>query len=213
MSIDLDRMKQIGKRSGASLNDAVLASCSTAIRRYLIELGELPTKPLVAGVPVSIPAPEGSGADSTISMMLVELATDEPDAGARLARIAASSAAAKAHFTAIPANARADYSALMMLPHIVRQLSPTAVRRTRPMFNLVISNVPGPQEPLYLGGSRLDALYPFSLLFNGEALNITVLSYDGRLHFGFTGCRTALPHVQNLALYLAEAVDELEAMR
>lgn len=210
MSIDLHRLKQIAASAGVSLNDVVLAACSAAIRRYLLELGDLPTSPLVAGVPVSIPAPEGSGADSTISMMLVELATNEPDPRARLTRIAASSAAAKAHFTAMPTAARAGYSALMMLPHIVRQLIPGAVRRTRPMFNLVISNVPGPQEPLYLGGSRLDALYPFSLLFNGEALNITVLSYDGRLHFGFTACRTALPHVQKIALYLADAVDELE---
>jgi diacylglycerol O-acyltransferase len=210
MSIDLDRMKGIGKRAGASLNDAVLAACSTAIRRYLLELGELPEKPLVTGVPVSIPAPEGSSADSTISMMLVELATDEPDPLERLRRIAVSSAAAKEHFQSMPAESRAHYSALMMLPHVLRQVTPVARRATPPVFNLVISNVPGPQQPLYLGGSRLDAFYPFSLLFNGEALNITVLSYDGRLHFGFTACRTALPHVQKLALYLADAVDELE---
>jgi diacylglycerol O-acyltransferase len=143
-------------------------------------------------------------------MMLVELATDEADPLERLRRIAASSAAAKEHFQAMPAASRADYSALMMLPHVLRQVTPVARRATPPVFNLVISNVPGPQQPLYLGGSRLDAFYPFSLLFNGEALNITVLSYDGRLHFGFTACRTALPHVQKLALYLADAVGELE---
>ena len=79
-------------------------------------------------------------------------------------------------------------------------------------FNLGISNVPGPAEPLYLNGSRLDALFPLSLLVHGNALNITCVSYAGTLNFGFTGARDTLPHLQRLAVYMGEAREELERM-
>ncbi|MBP1607397.1 MAG: putative bifunctional protein wax ester synthase/acyl-CoA, partial [Acidobacteria bacterium] len=72
-----------------------------------------------------------------------------------------------------------------------------------------ISNVPGPDRPLYLNGARMEAMYPLSLLSHGQALNITCLSYAGRLNFGFTGCRDTLPHMQRLAVYAGEAFDEL----
>jgi len=79
------------------------------------------------------------------------------------------------------------------------------------MFNLVISNVPGPKQPMYAGGARMESFFPMSLLFKNEALNITVLSHAGQLDFGFTAARSALPHVQDVALYMVEALDELEA--
>jgi hypothetical protein len=72
-----------------------------------------------------------------------------------------------------------------------------------------MSNVPGPSEPLYFNGARLDALFPLSLLFQGNAINITCVSYAGTLNFGFTGARDALPHLQRLAIYMGEAVDEI----
>jgi diacylglycerol O-acyltransferase len=87
---------------------------------------------------------------------------------------------------------------------------PAAVGKVRPAFNVVISNVPGPDAPLYLRGWRLDATYPLSIPFHGYALNITVQSYAGTLGFGFTGCRDTLPHLQRLAIYAGEALDELE---
>jgi hypothetical protein len=83
--------------------------------------------------------------------------------------------------------------------------------RTRPMFNITISNVPGPDRPLYFRGARLEAAYPVSLITHGQALNITCQSYDGHLAFGFTGCRDTLPHMQRIATYTGEALDELEA--
>ncbi|PNB38659.1 wax ester/triacylglycerol synthase family O-acyltransferase, partial [Pseudomonas sp. FW305-130] len=78
---------------------------------------------------------------------------------------------------------------------------PSAVSRVRPAFNVVISNVPGPEKPLYFRGWRLEAPYPLSIPFHGYALNITVQSYAGTLNFGFTGCRDAVPHLQRLAVY------------
>jgi len=82
--------------------------------------------------------------------------------------------------------------------------------RTRPMFNVTISNVPGPDKPLYFRGAKLEAAYPVSLVTHGQALNITCQSYDGHLAFGFTGCRDTLPHMQRLATYTGMALEELE---
>ena len=70
--------------------------------------------------------------------------------------------------------------------------------------------MPGPDHPLYLNGAQLDAMYPLSLLSHGQALNITCLSYAGKLHFGFTGCRDTLPHMQRLAVYAGEAFAQMK---
>ncbi|MED5467296.1 MAG: WS/DGAT domain-containing protein, partial [Pseudomonadota bacterium] len=84
--------------------------------------------------------------------------------------------------------------------------------RMRPVFNVTISNVPGPEDTLYYEGARLEAMYPVSLIAHGGALNITCLSYAGSLNFGFTGCRDTLPSMQKLAVYTGEALDELESL-
>jgi hypothetical protein len=87
---------------------------------------------------------------------------------------------------------------------------PSAVSRVRPAFNVVISNVPGPEKPLYFRGWRLEATYPLSIPFHGYALNITVQSYAGTLSFGFIGCRDTLPHLQRVAVFSGESLEELE---
>jgi diacylglycerol O-acyltransferase / wax synthase len=79
-------------------------------------------------------------------------------------------------------------------------------------FSVGVSNVPGPAQPLYFNGARLDAIYPVSLLVHGNALNITCISYAGTLNFGLIGARDTLPHLQRLALYLGDALDELSAL-
>ena len=102
-----------------------------------------------------------------------------------------------------------QYSALLTAPFML-QLLPGAIGRVRPTFNVVISNVPGPDEPLYFRGARLEASFPMSIPVHGLALNITCNSYAGSLDFGFIGCRDTLPHLQRLAVYCGEAVAELE---
>ncbi|MEV6335699.1 wax ester/triacylglycerol synthase family O-acyltransferase [Nocardia vinacea] len=208
-TIELDRIKRLSKCSDTTVNDIVLTACATALRRYMIELADLPAAPLVLGCPVSI-APEGSATASSIGIMFVDSATDETDAGARLSRISSSTRAEKQHQSALPHAALVGYAIVAMAPHTLRQLVPGAVAHVPPTFNLIVSNVPGPDRPLYLAGARMVEMYPLSLLFRGEALNITAVSYDGRLHFGFTACRTALPDVARLTRYLGDAFDELE---
>jgi hypothetical protein len=98
---------------------------------------------------------------------------------------------------------------LLMSPYILQLMSGLG-GRMRPVFNVTISNVPGPEETLYYEGAKLEAMYPVSLIAHGGALNITCLSYAGSLNFGFTGCRDTLPSMQRLAVYTGEALDDLE---
>jgi diacylglycerol O-acyltransferase len=81
---------------------------------------------------------------------------------------------------------------------------------TRPPFNLIISNVPGPTEPLYSNGARLEGMYPLSIPIHGMGLNITCTSYAGNLGFGLTGCRRTVPHLQRLLTHLDDEVAALE---
>jgi hypothetical protein len=102
-----------------------------------------------------------------------------------------------------------DYTVLISSPQILTRL-PGIGSRVPPTYNVIISNVPGPRGKLYFMGSEMEAYYPISALFHGQALNITVLSYAGGLYFGFTGCADKVPHLQRLAVYTGEAIDELE---
>ena len=210
-SLDLARIIAVGRASGTTINDVVLALCSASLRRYLDQLDDVPAQSLTAMVPVSVRPADSDGDGNAVSMILATLATDVSDPAERLKQIARSTEAGKNHLRSMDAGTLDLYSQTAMLPHVSRQLVP-GLASTRPVFNLVISNVPGPPEPLYAGGARLESWFPASLLFKNEALNITALSYNGRLNLGFTACRTALPHVQDLALYVEDALEDLETV-
>lgn len=208
-TVALDRVKTLAAATDTSVNDIVLAMCASALRRYLIDIDGLPDEPLIAMVPVNV---RQTGTDgNAVSIILANLATHLASPHDRLAAIAASTRAGKQHIKSVPQEAMSAYTTLALAPHAAKQLIPGAASRLRPMFNLVISNVPGPKQPMYAGGARMESFFPMSLLFKNEALNITALSHAGQLDFGFTACRSALPHVQDVALYTVEALDELEA--
>jgi diacylglycerol O-acyltransferase / wax synthase len=208
--VELDRVKRIASARGATVNDVILAICGTALRRFLVAQDALPEKPLVAMIPVNVrPKDDPGGSGNAVGAILASLATDVSDPEERLDRICASTKKAKEQLSGMSKNAIMQYSALVMAP-LMLSFVPAAVGKVRPAFNVVISNVPGPDAPLYLRGWRLDATYPLSIPFHGYALNITVQSYAGTLGFGFTGCRDTLPHLQRLAVYAGEALDELE---
>lgn len=207
----LDRLKQLAKHADVSLNDIVLYLCGTALRRFLLEQGKLPGTPLTAGIPVNIRPADDQGTGTAISFMIANLATNEPGPLERLEAIKASTCSAKEHLQSLPRSALNQYTMLMMSPYIL-QLMTGLGGRMRPAFNITISNVPGPEQPLYYEGAKLEAMYPVSLIAHGGALNITCLSYAGSLNFGFTGCRDTLPSMQRLAVYTGEALDELEIL-
>lgn len=211
-SLPITRMKRVGELAGGTLNDVVLACCASAMRRYLQEQDDLPGKPLVASIPVSLRTREEAGEGNGISLALSSLATQIADPKARFDAIKASMQANKDLLATLSKPAMTLYTNLLMAPFMIGQMTGLAARTHMPMYNMMISNVPGPSEVLYLNGARLVSAYPVSLIFNGQSLNITILSYDGQMHFGFTACRVALPHVQKLAVYLGDALDEMEAL-
>lgn len=207
--VPLDRLKKIAAASGGTLNDVVLAVCGVALRRFLKELDSLPEKPLVAMLPVNIRPKDDPGGGNAVGAILATLATDVANPRKSLEVIITSTKRAKAQLSGMSKNAIIQYSALVLAP-MGLAFVPGVAGRVRPAFNVVISNVPGPETPLYFRGWRLDEMYPLSIPFQGYALNITVQSYAGNLHFGFTGCRDTLPHLQRLAVYSGDAVAMLE---
>jgi WS/DGAT/MGAT family acyltransferase len=208
-SFDAERLKYVAKCRGATMNDVVLALCSTALRRLLAEQDALPARTLTAMVPVNVRPRDDPGGGNAVGAVLASLATDVDDPLERLAAIVASTTRAKEQLQGMSKSAIMQYGALLVAP-ILLSMIPGAAGRVRPAFNVVISNVPGPDKPLYFRGWRLEASYPLSIPFHGHALNITVSSYAGTIGFGFTGCRDALPHLQRLAVYAREALEELE---
>lgn len=205
---ELARIKALAKAAGCTMNDVVLYLCGSALRRYLTEHSRLPDRPLTAGIPVNLRDADDQSTGTAIGMMVAELGTNIADPRERLEAIKRSTTEAKRHLGELPPEARSSYALLINGPYIAGLMAGLGGRAPVP-FSTAISNVPGPPEPLYFNGSRLDALFPLSLLLHGVALNITCVSYAGTLNFGFTGARDTLPQVQRLAIYMGEAVEEI----
>jgi len=207
---ELARLRTLASAAGGTINDVVLSLCGGALRRFLIDREALPDQTLTAGIPVSVRPKDDEGTGNAISFIVSTLGTDLDDPVQRLRAIQASVQHAKAHVQGLPRAAMLQYTMLLMAPTILTLLTGIG-GRTRPMFNITISNVPGPQAPLYWRGAELLAIYPVSIVTHGQALNITCHSYNGRMFFGFTGCHASLPSLQKLALHAEAAVQELEA--
>jgi diacylglycerol O-acyltransferase / wax synthase len=206
---ELSRVKALARAAGCTLNDVVLYLSGTALRRYLSEHGQLPDRPLSVGIPVNLREADDQSTGTAIGMMVAELGTNIANPLDRLEAISRSTAEAKEHLKQLPDDARTYYTLLINGPYIAGLVAGLKERAPLP-FNVGISNVPGPPEPLYFNGARLDAFFPLSLLLHGNAVNITCVSYAGTLNFGFTGARDTLPHLQRLAIYMGEALEELE---
>lgn len=206
----IERLKNLAKAADCTLNDIVLAICSGALRRFLKEANQLPAQPLTAGCPVSVRPKDDQEQGNAISFMIASLATDVADPVKRLAAIRASTQRAKEHLQSLPKSAIESYTMLLMGPYIAQLVSGLG-GRTRPVFNITISNVPGPEQTLYFRGAKMVANYPCSLITHGQALNITCHGYADTLNFGFIACRDTVPHMQNIAVYTGEALAELEA--
>jgi WS/DGAT/MGAT family acyltransferase len=206
---ELDRVRALARHAQGTLNDIVLYLSGSALRRYLLEHARVPDRSLTAGIPVNLREADDQSMGTSIGLMLADLGTNVADPRERLTAIMRSTAEAKRHLRDLPAQARTPYTLIINGPYIAGLMGGLGGRAPIP-FNVGVSNVPGPPEPLYLNGSRLEALFPLSLLLHGNALNITCVSYAGTLNFGFTGARDKLPHLQRLAIYMGEALEEIE---
>ena len=208
----IERLRAVGKASETTLNDVVLAMCSGALRAYLEELGELPDTSLVAMTPVSLRRDDaGDDGGNAVAAVLCNLGTDLADAGERLAAVHESMQHAKDTLSGLNQLQATAVSALMVAPVTATLFSATASSMLPPAYNLVISNVPGPREPLYFRGAEMDGVYPLSIPTNGQALNITLASYNGNVEFGLIGCRRRVPRLQRLLVHLEDSLADLEA--
>jgi len=212
--VPLDEVQQIRHVFGGTLNDVVLAAVAGALRRLLSERGETPEESLVAMVPISVRAEADRGTQGNkLSAMLVSLATTVSDPVERLRLVSEGTRLAKEQARVLSEDLVRGWAQLAF-PAFSARLARLSSNlrlfdRLPPLFNVVVSNIPGPPVPLWWGGARLAALYPVGPILEGVGLNVTVISYTGTLYLGLTGCRELVPEVAHVATLLSDAFADL----
>ncbi|OBB94836.1 wax ester/triacylglycerol synthase family O-acyltransferase [Mycobacterium sp. 852002-40037_SCH5390672] len=210
-SVDLQDVKSVKDRFGVTVNDVVTALCAGALRQYFQDRDALSDIPLVASVPVSVRGKSTRTGRNQMTWMLCRLETHIDDPVQRLASIAGRNAAAKDHSASLGATLLQDWTQVagQTVFGAARKLLPRIPLPDNPPHNLVMSNVAGPQEQLYFLGCRLDAMYPLGPIIAGAALNITVMSLNGRLGIGIISCPDLVPDLWDLADAFPAALKEL----
>jgi diacylglycerol O-acyltransferase len=213
--LSLADAKQVSKATGTKINDVVMAICAGALRTYLQEHYALPSKPLVAFVPISLREMGNTDINNQVFGMTCQIATDIADPIERLMAVKKASGDSKTLAGSVKDVAPKDFTLLgapLLLPGLMQFYGRTGLADVLPSaVNLVISNTPGPPFPLYCAGAKILAMYPVSIPIHGIALNMTVQSYLERLDFGITADRRAVPDVARLADLLKDAMAELKA--
>jgi WS/DGAT/MGAT family acyltransferase len=209
--LDLEDIKTVKNHFGVKVNDVVMALVSGVLRRFLLDRGELPNSSLVAMVPVSVHDRSDRPGRNQVSGMFSKLGTDIEDPGERLKAIADANSVAKQHSAAIGATLLQDWTqfAAPAVFGVAMRVYASSSLTSRPVHNLVVSNVPGPQIPLYFLGSEVKAMYPLGPIFHGSGLNITVMSLSGTLDVGLISCPELLPDLWDMADDFRVALDEL----
>ena len=216
VTLPLAELNRTRKRHGASLNDAVLFVIGGALRRYLTKHGPLPRKPLIAAVPVSTRAAGDTTSNNQATMTLMSLGTHLANPAERLAHVMASSQAMKAQMSQLKSLMPTDFPSLgipwLMQAGAMLYGRAKVAEKLPVIANVVISNVPGPQMPLYLAGAKMITNYPTSIAVHGLALNVTVQTYNQSLDIGLMACGEALPETAELAAYVEAAFMEFQAL-
>jgi WS/DGAT/MGAT family acyltransferase len=207
----LDDYKAIRKEHGGTVNDVVLAVVTGALRRWMTTRGE-PVRAataLRAMVPVSVRARSGGGRlGNQISAYFVDLPVGEPDPVARLKTVTAAMAGHKSSGQAIGASALIGLVGLAT-PTLHSMSARLTSSMSSRVFNVVVTNVPGPQFPLYAMGARMRDMYPVVPLAKGQAVSIGITSYDGGIFYGLNADRDAMGDVDVLADAIGASLDEL----
>ncbi len=217
-SVSLADIKTLKTAAGATVNDIVMAVCAGALRAYLERHEQLPEQPLQAMVPVSVRTGQEEDVwTNRVSGLVVQLPTDEADPVARIAAIQEAMGEAKDQFELIPADTLADIASFSS-PALATQAARLAsslnlADQTTLPVNVVISNVPGPRQSLYMAGAELQHYFPVSTIAEGVGLNITVHSYKDHLDIGLVADRAMMPDLDDLLdLHLAEVDGLFEAL-
>lgn len=212
-AVSLDEVKAVKNSTGTTVNDVVISICAGAVRRWLLDHGDLPEESLQALIPISVRTPdEKHDFANKVSGVVALIGTHLEDPVERLEFVHGTMEAAKEFHGALPATLLQDFA----------QFAPPAVaaRAARMVFrhgrankwtpvNLVISNVPGPRTPLYLAGAEIEGHFPVSTITDGIGLNITVISYRDQMCFGLVADRELMPDVWVLFRYLEESLSAL----
>ena len=201
-------MRRLAAHCDATLNDVLLAICGGALREYLLAQDAMPTESLEAGVPVSIKRP-GQEEGNQVGFIICPLHTEESRPLTRLKRIVKVMNKAKASLRGMSRTAAQDFTNMLMMPTILLTLT-GRTSQVRPALNVIVSNVPGSREQLYLEGAPLEALYPLSVVTDGMGLNITVVSYQSKLCIAVTSCPTAQPGIGELGKLLKKSFEDLQ---
>jgi diacylglycerol O-acyltransferase / wax synthase len=210
--LDLEDIKKVKDHFGVKVNDVVLALVSGVLRQFLLDRGELPDSSLIAMVPVSVHDKSDRPGRNQVSGMFSSLQTHIADPVERIKAISDANSVAKQHSSAIKATLLQDWSqfaAPAVFGMAMRAYARTSLTKRMPVHNLVVSNVPGPQQSLYFLGSEVKAMYPLGPIFQGSGLNITVMSLTGKLDVGIIACPELLPDVWELADDFAVGMEEL----
>ncbi len=208
---DIQRVRDI---LGGTTNDVVLAVTSGALRRYFAERDEELGGPLVALVPVSVRRTDEQGAlGNRVSAMLVSLASTERDPAMRLTAVREATRAAKDRNESVGSDLFSGW-AQVLFPMVATRATRLVTNlrlfdHLRPVFNLIVSNIPGPDFPLYLAGARMVAMYPFGPIMEGAGVNVTVFSYLDSVHVGVLGCWELAPDVDRIARGMEQSLQEL----
>lgn len=210
----LESVKSIKRTFGGTVNDVVLACVASALRRYLQSRGEAVDRPLVGMVPISVRREDQQGeVGNHVSMMLVDLPADEPDPVQRLRRVTSGTADAKDRHGALGADTLQDLAELTpagVASLAARLYSRTgAANRHRPIWNVVVSNVPGPRIPLYQVGAKVEAMYPIGPVHEMCGLNVTLFSYSDMIYVGLNADRDLVPDVEEIGVAICQSVEEL----
>ena len=212
--LDLEDIKTVKNHFGVKVNDVVMALVSGVLRQYLAERNALPDTSLVATVPVSVHGKSDRPGRNQVSGMFSSLQTHIADPVERLKAIAEANSVAKQHSSAIGATLLQDWT--QFAAPAVFGIAMRVYARTRltemPVHNLVVSNVPGPQIPLYMLGCEVKAMYPLGPIFHGSGLNITVMSLNRNLDVGLISCPQLLPDLWAMADEFAIGMQELRAI-
>ena len=218
MSLPMSDLKALGKRVGGTINTIVMAMCSSAVRGYLKERGLLPEKSLIALVPVSLRAADDDSMNNQVSMIRVNLATDVKDFTERFKMIHESSEAGKALVKELKPVLGVNLP-VMGAPWLMSGMASligrsNLAKQFPAVGNVLISNVPGPPVPLYVAGAEMVHFHPVSIPYHGNAVNITVQSYAGKLEFGITACKRVLTEDESHELIdrLRAALKEIESL-
>ena len=201
-------MREVSRHFDAKLNDVVLAVVDAGVERYLAALKERPRQPLVAMCPVSIREEGDLETTTKVATMFVPLATPRLAVAERMRQIVDNTRAAKDELGRFSNEAKIDYALFAFgLWWSAHALGLDAF--TRPVVNLVVSNVGGVQGPRFLGRSRLVGAYPVSMLADPVGLNVSTLSGDGRMDFGIVANRAAVPDADEIAGHCSAAFQTL----